>query len=306
MAARLGFIGLGIMGRPMASRLARQYEVHGFDVDPTRLDGLAGVQAAESAAEVARKCSLVCLSLPSTSIVEQVVLGSAGESPGLKETLPPGALLIDLSTTEPRLSMRISDELKAKGIDFMDAPVSGGEKGAIDGSLSIMVGADPNVFEKGRPILELLGDSIVRVGEVGSGGVAKLVNNMIVGAEFAVIAEGFAVAARCGVPASVLFEAIRGGWAGSKVLEVSAAAMIKRDFRPGGTVGILSKDLGSARSLARELCIPVPVTAAVDEVFTAAKACGKENLAQPSIIQMWEKLLHIDTVEGKHSKENDG
>jgi 2-hydroxy-3-oxopropionate reductase len=278
----------------MASRLSATYEVHGFDVDSSRFEGLERVRAAQSVEDIAGKCPIVCLSLPSSSVVEEVVLGSRG----LKSRLAAGSLVVDLSTTEPRLSQRIGQGLAEAGIDFMDAPVSGGEKGAIDGTLSIMVGADAAVFERSRPILQIIGASAVRVGSVGAGGVAKLVNNMIVGAEFAAIAEGFALAARSGIPAKVLFEAIRGGWAGSKVLEVSAPAMIERDFRPGGTVGILSKDLGYARNLARELLIPIPVTAAVDEVFTAAKAFGNTNLAQPSMIQMWEKLLGIDVVSG--------
>jgi 2-hydroxy-3-oxopropionate reductase len=159
------------------------------------------------------------------------------------------------------------------------------------------------VFERAKVVLDLLGSSVVRIGNVGSGGAAKLVNNMIVGAEFAVIAEGFALAAKFGVSASTLFQAIRGGWAGSKVLEVSAPAMAERNFRPGGTVNMLSKDLGYARQLARERGVPVPVTAAVDEVFTTAKAFGNGEQAQPSIIQLWEKLLGIDVASGSNHTE---
>jgi 2-hydroxy-3-oxopropionate reductase len=300
MSDLIGFVGLGVMGRPMAARLSASYEVQGYDVDAGRFEGLARVRQCGSLAEVGGKAPIVCLSLPGSAIVETVILGPKG----LRESMPRGSLIIDLSTTEPSLSKKIGAELAEAGIDFTDAPVSGGEKGAVDGTLSIMAGAEEKVFERCRPVFQIIGSSAVRVGPVGAGGVAKLVNNMIVGAEFAAIAEGFALAGRSGIPASVLFEAIRGGWAGSKVLEVSAPAMISRDFRPGGTVGILSKDLGYARNLARELLIPVPVTAAVDEVFTAAKAYGNTDLAQPSMIQMWEQLLGIDVVTGKSTERD--
>ena len=232
----------------MARLLSAKYEVHGYDVDPGRFDGLEKVIQTESVAVIAAACPVVCLSLPSSSVVEQVILGPGG----LKDGLAKGSLVIDLSTTEPRVSQGIGKELHEAGIEFMDAPVSGGEQGAIDGNLSIMAGAEKEVFQRSLPILEVVGASAVHVGAVGTGGVAKLVNNMIVGAEFVAIAEGFALAGRSGIPASVLFEAIRGGWAASKVLEVSAPAMINRDFTPGGTVGILSKDLGYARNLAAE------------------------------------------------------
>ncbi len=299
MAENVGFIGLGVMGGPMAANLARVYNVTVFDVSTERAKELEAVTRADSVQEVGRSCSIVCLSLPKSEAVEEVVLGPEG----LRAVMARGTMILDFSTTSPTLSRRIESELKTGGIDFMDAPVSGGAQGAKEATLSIMVGGTKETFEKARPLMETVGSSVVHVGAVGTGGVAKLVNNMLVGAEFAAVAEGFALGARAGIPAGVLYDAIKGGWAASKVLDVSAPAIINKDFKPGGSVGILSKDLGYARNLAREYELPVPVTAIVDEVFTTAKAFGNTNLAQPSMVQMWERLLDIDVAAGKTGRE---
>jgi 2-hydroxy-3-oxopropionate reductase len=285
MAAKAGFVGLGIMGRPMAANLARVMAVTGYDTDPARSAGIPGVAAAGSLAELAAACEVVCLSLPSAAIVEGVALGDHG----LIGTLLPGSLVIDLSTNLPSVSRRIAARLAERGIDFADAPVSGGESGARGASLAIMVGATPAAFQRCMPVLSQLGTSIIRVGDVGAGGVAKLVNNMIVGSTFAVIAEGFALAAQNGVEAAPLYDAICKGWAGSKVLDVSAAAISAGDFTPGGTVNMIQKDLGYARSLATECHVPVPMTAAAHEIFVAGQAAGKGGLSQPSIIELWQK-----------------
>jgi len=285
MASKAGFVGLGIMGRPMAANLARGMAVSGYDTDPSRSAGIPGVAAARSVAELAAECDVVCLSLPSAAIVEEVTLGRQG----LIGALSPGSLVIDLSTNLPSVSRRIAARCAERGVDFADAPVSGGEAGARGASLAIMVGATPAAFQRCMPVLSLLGTSITRVGDVGAGGVAKLVNNMIVGSTFAVIAEGFALAARNGVEAGPLYGAICKGWAGSKVLDVSAAAISAGDFTPGGTVNMIQKDLGYARALATESHVPVPMTAAAHEIFVAGQAAGKGGLSQPSIIELWQK-----------------
>lgn len=281
-----GFIGMGIMGRPMASNLAKTTPLLAYDVDKTRTEGIPGVERAESVATIGRQCKVVFMSLPTTAIVESVVEGPEG----LLETLSRGAMIVDLSTTMPTTSQRLAKLADERGIEFIDAPVSGGEGGAIEASLSIMVGATPAAFDRAVPYLRTMGGSVVRLGSVGSGGVAKLANNMIVCAEFSVIAEAFALAAKFDIEASTLYEAIRGGWAGSRVLDVSAPAMIQQDYRPGGTVDIMEKDIGYARSLATEKRVPIPVTATAHEVFVAAQARGEGKLAQPVVIRMWEEL----------------
>jgi 2-hydroxy-3-oxopropionate reductase len=188
----------------------------------------------------------------------------------------------------------VAAALAERGIGFLDAPVSGGEQGAIDATLSFMVGGDVHAFDRVRPLLEAMGSSVVHVGDVGAGEVAKLVNNLIVGITFAAVAEGFSLGAKSGIDPAELYKAIRGGWAGSKVLEVAAPAMLEKDFTPGGTVDIHWKDLGYALSLAKEQDVPTPMTALAHEVFKAARAAGQGGLSQPSVVKLWEHLPGID------------
>jgi 2-hydroxy-3-oxopropionate reductase len=283
MTSLVGFVGLGIMGLPMAANLAKNGPVLGYDVVESRFPGLPGMKRARTLAEIASHCEVVCLSLPNAAIVEEVILGEDGLIGGLKA----GTLVIDLSTSLPSVSRRIAARLAELGIEFADAPVSGGESAAKSGELAIMVGATESTYARCLPILSHLGKSIVRVGEVGAGGVAKLVNNMIVASTFAVISEGFALAGRSAIDPALLYDAIRAGWAGSKVLDVSAAAIIARDYRPGGTIDMLVKDLGYARTLATECHVPIPMTAAAHEIFVAGQEAGMGMHSQPAIIEMW-------------------
>ena len=196
--------------------------------------------------------------------------------------------MIDLSTSLPSVSRKIAARLSEKGIEFADAPVSGGEAGARSAGLAVMVGAAAGTFERCLPYLSAVGKTVVRVGEVGAGGIAKLVNNMIVGSAFAVIAEGFALAERNGVDARLLYEAIREGWAGSKVLDESGEAIPARSYVPGGTVDMLEKDLSYARTVATESRTPIPMTAAAHEVFVAGQAAGHGKKSQPALFELWE------------------
>ncbi|HVO38995.1 MAG TPA: NAD(P)-binding domain-containing protein [Spirochaetia bacterium] len=295
MADSVGFVGLGIMGRPMAVNLGKSCAVIGFDLDDSRAAGLPNIARAGSMADLAGRCSIVCLSLPSAQIVEGVTIGAGG----LAESLKAGSVVIDFSTNIPSVSRRIAARLADKGIEFADAPVSGGEPAARAGSLAIMVGAAQRTFERCFPYLSAVGTSVVRVGEVGAGAVAKLVNNMIVGAAFAVIAEGFALAEANGVDARLLHEAIRDGWAGSKVLEVSAKSIVEHDYTPGGTINMLEKDLGYARLLATESRIPVPMTAMAHEVLVAGQAAGHGGSSQPAIIEMWRAAKELPSRFGR-------
>lgn len=287
MNKTIGFVGLGIMGLPMAKNLAKAGPVIGYDVRPERRSvAEPDVQTAASLEELCRQCETVFLSLPSSNVVRAVCTGTDG----LFRLLGDDALVIDTSTTEPEVSREVARELSARGIRFLDAPVSGGEQAAIDGTLSFMVGGDPAVFNAALPLLRLMGASAVRVGDVGAGEVAKLVNNLIVGITFAAVAEGFSLAAANGLDAGEIYQAIRGGWAGSRVLEVAAKAMLADDYRPGGTVDIHWKDLGYALSLARQSDVPTPMTALAHEVFKTARAAGYGQQAQPAIVKLWETL----------------
>lgn len=282
MAEEAGFVGLGVMGHAMAGNLARRYHVTGYDVNEARFQGLPEVAKASSLSELARRCPVVCLSLPDAKTVEEVTAGLAHE-------LKPGSLVIDLSTSLPAVSRRIARMLADAQIEFADAPVSGGEGGAKSATLAIMVGASAATFERCTPVLSAIGKTVIRAGDVGAGGVTKLVNNMIVASTFAVIAEGFALARKNGVNPGTLYEAIREGWAGSRVLDVSASAMIAEDYTPGGTITMMEKDLSYARTLAAESHVPIPMTATAHEVFVAGQAAGKGALSQPAIIHLWHE-----------------
>ncbi|MBN2075048.1 MAG: NAD-binding protein [Dehalococcoidales bacterium] len=286
---KIGFIGLGVMGAPMAGNLSSKYDIIVFDIDTERMQLVPKAEKVSSIVEVAKSAEIIFLSLPDSETVHKVVLGDGG----LLENLNQGCLIIDTSTTSPSVTKEISRNLENKGIDFLDSPVSGGEKAAIEGTLSLMVGGKEETFNRSLEVLYTIGSSIVRVGESGMGEVAKLVNNLIVGITFVAIAEGFTLGVKSGLDPSVLYEAIRGGWAESKVLDVSAEAMLKRDFNPGGTVNIHWKDLAYALTLAREEDVPLPATALAHEIFKAARASGKGKLSQPAIVNLWEELLKI-------------
>ncbi len=290
MSIKLGFIGLGVMGTPMARHLSKPYKVTVFDIDPDRVAQQAQAEPATSVQQAGQGADMVLLSLPQSEIVRDVVVGNEG----LIHVLQPGSVVIDTSTTEPTISKTLAQQLADKGIDFLDAPVSGGEGGARDAALAIMVGGQAGIFAKAQPVLAVLAKSVVHVGDIGAGGVAKLVNNMIVGAAFSVIAEGFALAMKNGLDPAILYHAIKDGWAGSRVLDVAAPGIIEQDYTPGGTVDLLFKDIGYALSLARTHNVPVPMTAMVDEIFKAARASGRGPYAQPVITQLWEKLMGLE------------
>lgn len=289
MTERIGFIGLGVMGAPMARRLASRHELVVYDVDRTKTSAVPGAKTAQDVADAVSEVSAVFLSLPSSEIVREVVLGKGG----LKDSMKPGSTIIDTSTTSPTVSQELAASVGEAGIGFLDSPVSGGEKAAIEGTLSIMVGGDRAIFERHLELLRSIGTTVVWMGGSGMGGVTKLVNNLIVGITFVAVAEGFALGTRSGLAPDLLYQAIRNGWAGSKVLDVSAEAILNRNFKPGGSVDIHWKDLGYALSLARDKDVPVPATALAHEIFKAARAAGKGKLAQPAIIQMWEDLLNM-------------
>ncbi|MCJ7609224.1 NAD(P)-binding domain-containing protein [Candidatus Bathyarchaeota archaeon] len=290
MSEKIGFIGLGVMGAPMARNLTSKYDVIVFDIDNARMGLVPKARKAENIGEVGSSAETVLLSLPSSDIVKEVVLGTGG----LMQNMRRGSTIIDASTTLPDITQEISHTLKKMaGIFFLDAPVSGGEKAAIEGNLSVMVGGEQEAFEKSLEILHTIGTSVVRMGESGMGEITKLVNNLIVGITFVAVAEGFALGTKSGLNPKVLYEAIRNGWAGSKVLDVSAEAILPRNFKPGGTVNIHWKDLGYALELARKKDVPVPATALAHEIFKAARASGIGHLSQPAIVNLWEDLLKI-------------
>jgi 2-hydroxy-3-oxopropionate reductase len=294
----LGFLGLGVMGGPMARNLVKAgYPVVGFDTDERRLGNFAAIggKPAMSLAEAGAGGEIVFLSLPTGDIVREVVAGANG----LLTVMKPGTVIVDLSTTEPKVAQDCAAAATAKGINFLDGPVSGGEQGAIDASLSIMVGGDAATFTRVKPILACVGKSVVHMGGSGMGQATKLINNMIVAANFASVCEAWGLAVKVGLDPATLHEAIKGGWAGSRVMEETVPRLLKRNFVPGGTVDIMTKDVGYALNMARTANVPVPVTALAHELFRMVKAQGMGPQAQPILIHLWEQWLGITVGEGK-------
>ena len=298
---RLGFIGLGVMGGPMARNLVKGgYRTLGFDTEASRLQrfAAAGGAAAGSAAEVGSGADVVFLSLPTGDIVREVVTGAGG----LLSAMRPGTIIADLSTTEPKIAQDAVAACLPRGITFLDSPVSGGEQGAIDATLSIMVGGDAAAFARCKPILACMGKSVVHMGGSGMGQATKLINNMIVAAGFAAVCEAWGLAARAGLDPARLHEAIKGGWAGSRVMEETVPRLLQRNFVPGGTVDIMTKDVGYALNMARNLNTPVPVTALAHELFRMVKAQGRGPEAQPVLNTLWEQWTGTQVGGGKQER----
>jgi 2-hydroxy-3-oxopropionate reductase len=276
----------------MARNLSEKYPgLLVFDVDKEKMNSLPQDKTEQAAgvADAARRASLIFLSLPASAVVQDVILGEGG----IAANMAKGGVVVDTSTTEVTVVKSLAAELERRGLEFVDAPVSGGEKAAIEGTLSFMIGAKEPVFEIVKEYCKAMGASVVRMGPVSTGQIAKAVNQMIVGAAFAVIAESFALGVKSGLDAATLYDAIKGGWAGSKVLDVAAKDMFSGEFKPGGTVDIHWKDLGYALSLSKDTDVPVPVTAVVHEIFKAARANGDGKKSQPAVVRLWESLLNL-------------
>ncbi len=297
----LGFLGLGVMGGPMARNLVKAgYPVTGYDPDPGRMKAFtdAGGKAAGSGAEIGKADEIVFLSLPTGDVVRQVVMGDGG----LASRMPSGTLIADLSTTEAKMAQDAAAACAKRGITFLDAPVSGGEQGAIDATPSIMVGGDAAGFARVKSILSCMGRSVVHMGGSGLGQATKLINNMIVAAGFAAVCEAWALGAKVGLDPAMLHEAVKGGWAGSRVMEETVPRLLARNFVPGGTVDIAVRDVAYALNMARSLDVPVPMGALAHELFRMAKSQGQGSKAQPVLITLWEQWLGITVGEGKSSR----
>lgn len=257
MGERVGFVGLGIMGRPMAGHLLAAglpLTVHSRSPGPVDELVVAGANRAGSGAEVAAGSDVVITMLPDTPDVEEVVLGAGGVAEGAAA----GALVIDMSTIDPSAARRISAELAGRGVAMLDAPVSGGEKGAIDAALSIMIGGAADDIERARPLLQLMGTTIVHVGPPGAGQVCKACNQLVVASTIEAVAEAIALAERSGVDAARVREALLGGLAGSKILEVHGKRMLDRTFQPGFRVRLHAKDARIIRSAAADAGLELP------------------------------------------------
>jgi 2-hydroxy-3-oxopropionate reductase len=293
----IGFIGLGIMGKPMAKNLvAAGHELTVFDINPAPMRELAalGAKTGASPKDVASQCRLVITMLPNSPEVRQVALGEDGLIHGVKK----GDILVDMSSIAPRAAQEVAAELAKKGVEMLDAPVSGGEPKAIDGTLAIMVGGKPEVFGKVKDVLLKMGASAVLCGDIGAGNVVKLANQIIVALNIAAMSEAFVLAAKAGVDPQAVFDAIKGGLAGSTVLNAKAPMVLAGNYKPGFRIELHIKDLQNALDTAHDLGVPVPLTGSIMEIMQALRVDGKQKDDHGGIIQFYEKLAAVKVRAG--------
>lgn len=291
---KIGLIGLGIMGKPMAKNLLKAgYDLTVSDLNP---DSVAEVVAAgaksASNTEIGETCDVVLTMVPNSPQVKAVMLGENGVASHMK----PGAVFIDMSSINPVASQEIAAELAKRGIEMLDAPVSGGEPKAVDGTLSFMVGGKQEVFDRYQELLGAMGSSVVRCGEVGAGNTTKLANQICVACNIQALAEALTLAKKAGVDPELVFQAIRGGLAGSTVMNAKAPMMIEGNDKPGFKIDLHIKDLNNALDCAHSVGSPLPMTAAVQEIFQWLhnNGCGQDD--HSSIIKYYKKLTGLDSL----------
>ena len=289
---KIGFIGLGIMGRPMAKNLVKAgYDLTVYDLNEEAVADLVscGARAADSSREASLEAEVVITMVPNSPQVREVVLGKDGMAEGASE----GTVLIDMSSIDPTESRSIGMELKKYGIEMMDAPVSGGEPKAIEGTLSVMVGGRRELFDRYYDMLMVMAGSVVYVGKLGAGNVAKLANQIIVAVNIAAVSEALTFAKKAGTDPELVYQAIRGGLAGSTVLDAKAPMMFRGDFKPGFRIELHIKDLGNAINAAHAVSSPVLMTGQLMEIMQALKADGLEKKDHYCIVKYYEKISNV-------------
>jgi 2-hydroxy-3-oxopropionate reductase len=292
MAQVIGFIGLGIMGRPMAKNLLRAgYPLVVHNRSRGAVDDLvkAGAKAGTSPRDVASQSDVLITMLPNSPDVEAVVLGRDGVIEGARA----GMSLLDMSTISPLVSQKIGAALAAKSVQMLDAPVSGGERGAIDAVLSIMVGGDKALFDKVLPIFQAMGKTITHLGPLGAGGFTKLANQIIVAVNLTALGEALTLAKKAGLDRELTLTALAGGLAGSKCLDQKKPNYLAGTYNPGFKIDLHYKDLGLIMESARALGVPLPATAAVQELFSALRVKGRGGLDHSGVITLLEDLAGL-------------
>ena len=291
---KVGLIGLGIMGKPMAKNLLKAgYDLTVSDLNPASVAEVvaAGAKSATNA-EIGESCDVVLTMVPNSPQVKAVMLGEDGVAAHMK----PGSVFIDMSSINPVASKEIAEELSKKGIEMLDAPVSGGEPKAIDGTLSFMVGGKQEVFDQYKDLLGAMGASVVRCGDVGAGNTTKLANQIIVACNIQALSEALTLAKMAGVEPQLVFEAIKGGLAGSTVMNAKAPMMIEGNDKPGFKIDLHIKDLNNALDCAHTVGCPLPFTASVQEIFQWLhnNGCGQDD--HSSIIKYYKKLTGLESL----------
>ena len=292
----IGFVGLGIMGRPMAKNLIKAgYSLTVYDMVGTAVEEIVseGASAAASAADVAEASSVTITMVPDSADSEAAILGPGGVLEGAAR----GTSVIDMSSIAPGMSQKIGTACDAAGVEFLDAPVSGGEPKAIDGTLAIMVGGPQVVFDKYQAILEIMGGSVVLCGGYGAGNTTKLANQIIVAINIEAVSEALVLAAKAGLDPKVVYEAIKGGLAGSTVLDAKGTMMIDGNFDPGFRIRLHQKDLNNALITGADLGVPLPVTALVQQMIGSLMNDGKADSDHSAISNFIEEMAGV-TISG--------
>jgi 2-hydroxy-3-oxopropionate reductase len=292
----IGFIGLGIMGKPMCMNLLKAgYNIFVYNRNPVPAEELQkkGCTISASIIDLAENCNTVITMLPNSPECEEIIIGGKGVIQSAKK----GSLVIDMSSIDPLVSIKIGKKLLDKGIDFLDAPVSGAEIGAIEGKLAIMVGGKSDVFEKAIPIFKVLGSSYILVGEIGAGNFTKLSNQIIVGVNIAAVSEALLLAKKAGLSPTAVYNAIKNGLAGSKVLDNKAPMMINRNFKPGFKMDLHKKDMQNVLNAGTALGVPLPLTALVFEILKSLSSSGYGDLDNAGIIKFYERISNIEVKE---------
>ncbi|MFI5590922.1 2-hydroxy-3-oxopropionate reductase [Amycolatopsis sp. NPDC051758] len=286
---KLGFIGLGVMGAPMAAHLvAAGHDVSGFDVTTAAGEKLqaAGGRAAADVADAVAGAAVVITMLPNHPQVEAVVLAPGG----VLESAEPGTLLIDMSTIRPETSIAVAEAARDKKIRVLDAPVSGGQAGAEQASLSIMVGGDAPDFDAAKPVFDAVGKTIVHVGPHGAGQVVKAANQLVVGGIYGLVSEAIVLLEASGVDAATGLDVLAGGLAGSRILELKRKSMVDRQFAPGFRIDLHHKDMGIALAAARQADVALPLTGLVAQLVAAGRAMGHGSLDHSALLKVVEQL----------------
>lgn len=293
MERQIGFIGLGIMGKPMSLNLLKAgFKLTVYDINQDAVKHLveAGAIAANSPKEVAEQSEVIITMLPASKHVKGVVLGENGILEGTKE----GSIIVDMSSITPDVSRELAEAAAKKGVGMLDAPVSGGEPGAVNGTLAIMVGGKEDVFESVKPVLYGMGKEVTLVGESGCGVTAKLANQIIVNLNIAAMSEALVLAAKSGINVEKMYQAIRSGLAGSAVLDAKVPMILDRNFKAGGSIAINMKDITNVMDTAHEIGVPLPLSSQLLEIFQALKVDGKIKDDHGSIVRYYEKLADVE------------
>ena len=294
---KVGFIGLGIMGRPMAKNLLKA-GVELLVSDLNKEDVVAAGATEGTYAQIGEACERIIIMVPSGAISKSILFGENG----VASTIKAGTVVCDMSSVTPVESKECYEGLKEKGVGFVDAPVSGGEPGAVNGTLAIMAGGDKKDFDAMKEYFDILGNSALLIGGTGSGSVTKLANQIIVNNTIAVVSEAFVLATKAGADPEKVYQAIRGGLAGSAVLDAKVPMIIERNFKPGGPIRINHKDIKNVVNTAHSIDVPIPYTAQLYEILQTLKIHGHMEEDHGGIVQYFEELANVEVKKGTSEK----